>query len=137
MSAIDRVKKSRGINELAEQIEPLAQSMATLADEARQAMSQTQQASEAQAAQWLKAQRQTQAAWVELAKELREVAAEVSSAAQSARSASRGWTWRLWAGVILASLMPTVVLLIASWLSLDLRVITTEDGTIWLRLLTP
>ncbi|WP_425365150.1 IncQ-type mobilization protein MobB, partial [Klebsiella pneumoniae] len=42
---IDRVKKSRGINELAEQIEPLAQSMATLADEARQVMSQTQQAS--------------------------------------------------------------------------------------------
>ena len=49
MNAIDRVKKSRGINELAEQIEPLAQSMATLADEARQVMSQTQQASEAQA----------------------------------------------------------------------------------------
>ncbi|MHB5684037.1 IncQ-type mobilization protein MobB, partial [Klebsiella pneumoniae] len=88
MNAIDRVKKSRGINELAEQIEPLAQSMATLADEARQVMSQTQQASEAQAAEWLKAQRQTGAAWVELAKELREVAAEVSSAAQSARSAS-------------------------------------------------
>ncbi|WP_241750949.1 IncQ-type mobilization protein MobB [Providencia rettgeri] len=73
MNAIDRVKKSRGINELAEQIEPLAQSMATLADEARQVMSQTQQASEAQAAEWLKAQRQTGAAWVELAKELREV----------------------------------------------------------------
>ncbi|MDW2132541.1 IncQ-type mobilization protein MobB, partial [Vibrio sp. 2129(2023)] len=82
MSAIDRVKKSRGINELAEQIEPLAQSMATLADEARQVMSQTQQASEAQAAECLKAQRQTGAAWAELAKEKREVAAEVSSAAQ-------------------------------------------------------
>lgn len=111
MNAIDRVKKSRGINELAEQIEPLAQSMATLADEARQVMSQTQQASEAQAAEWLKAQRQTGAAWVELAKELREVAAEVSSAAQSARSASRGWHWKLWLTVMLASMMPTVVLL--------------------------
>ena len=55
MNAIDRVKKSRGINELAEQIEPLAQSMATLADEARQVMSQTQQASEAQAAEPLTA----------------------------------------------------------------------------------
>lgn len=120
MNAIDRVKKSRGINELAEQIEPLAQSMATLADEARQVMSQTQQASEAQAAEWLKAQRQTGAAWVELAKELREVAAEVSSAAQSARSASRGWHWKLWLTVMLASMMPTVVLLIASLLLLDL-----------------
>ena len=131
MNAIDRVKKSRGINELAEQIEPLAQSMATLADEARQVMSQTQQASEAQAAEWLKAQRQT---GVELAKELREVAAEVSSAAQSARSASRGWHWKLWLTVMLASMMPTVVLLIASLLLLDLTPLTTEDGSIWLRL---
>ena len=121
MNAIDRVKKSRGINELAEQIEPLAQSMATLADEARQA-------------EWLKAQRQTGAAWVELAKELREVAAEVSSAAQSARSASRGWHWKLWLTVMLASMMPTVVLLIASLLLLDLTPLTTEDGSIWLRL---
>ncbi|WP_411907668.1 IncQ-type mobilization protein MobB, partial [Salmonella enterica] len=76
---------------VAEQIEPLAQSMATLADAARQVMRQTQQASEAQAAELLKAQRQTGAAWVELAKAVREVAAEVSSAAQSGRSASRGW----------------------------------------------
>nr|WP_159202697.1 IncQ-type mobilization protein MobB [Klebsiella pneumoniae] len=105
MSAIARVKKSRGINELAEQIEPPAQRMATLAHEARQFMSQTQPDSEAQAAEWLKAQRQTGAAWVELAKELREVAAEVSSAAQSARSAARGWTWKLWAGVLILSLI--------------------------------
>lgn len=80
------------------------------------------------------AQRQTGAAWVELAKELREVAAEVSSAAQSARSASRGWHWKLWLTVMLASMMPTVVLLIASLLLLDLTPLTTEDGSIWLRL---
>ncbi|EBF7350559.1 IncQ-type mobilization protein MobB [Salmonella enterica] len=134
MSAIDRVKKSRGINELAEQIEPLAQSMATLADEARQVMSQTQQASEAQAAEWLKAQRETQAAWAKLAKELREVASEVSDAAQSARSAARGWHWKLWLTVMAASMMPTLVLLIASLLLLDLTPLTTEDGSIWLRL---
>ncbi|PYA91369.1 IncQ-type mobilization protein MobB, partial [Serratia marcescens] len=90
--------------------------------------------SEAQAAEWLKAQRQTGAAWVELAKELREVAAEVSSAAQSARSASRGGHWKLWLTVMLASMMPTVVLLIASLLLLDLTPLTTEDGSIWLRL---
>ncbi|WP_254520950.1 IncQ-type mobilization protein MobB, partial [Salmonella enterica] len=84
--------------------------MAKLADEARQVMSQTQLASEAQAAEWLKAQRQTGEAWVELAKELREVAAEVSSAAQSALSASRWWHWKLWLTVMLASMMPTVVL---------------------------
>ncbi|MBJ3751269.1 mobilization protein, partial [Salmonella enterica subsp. enterica serovar Typhimurium] len=118
----------------AEQIEPLAQSMATLADEARQVMSQTQQASEAQAAEWLKAQRETQAAWAKLAKELWEVASEVSDAAQSARSAARGWHWKLWLTVMAASMMPTLVLLIASLLLLDLTPLTTEDGSIWLRL---
>ncbi len=88
--------------------------MATLADEARQVMSQTQQASEAQAAEWLKAQRQTGAAWVGLAEGLREVGAEVRSAAQRGRSAARGWHWKLWITVMLASMMPTVVLLSAS-----------------------
>ncbi len=135
MNAIDRVKKSRGINELAEQIEPLAQSMATLADEARQVMSQTQQASEAQAAEWLKAQRQTGAAWGGAGQRVAGGSRRrVNSAAQSARSASRGWHWKLWLTVMLASMMPTVVLLIASLLLLYLTPLTTEDGSIWLRL---
>ncbi|MDF5522710.1 IncQ-type mobilization protein MobB, partial [Vibrio parahaemolyticus] len=85
----------------------------------------------AQAAEWLKAQRQTGAAWVELAKELREVAAEVSSAAQSARSAARGWTWKLWAGVLIASVTPILALLIASWLWLEPQIIEQQGG-IWL-----
>ncbi|MGS3276287.1 IncQ-type mobilization protein MobB, partial [Serratia marcescens] len=58
MSAIDRVRKSRGINELAAEIEPLAQSMATLADEARQRIAEVQQASEEQAASWTSQQQQ-------------------------------------------------------------------------------
>ncbi|MCV5830120.1 IncQ-type mobilization protein MobB [Escherichia coli] len=55
MNAIDRVKKSRGINELAEQIEPLAQSMATLAEEDRQVMSERKEDREAEEAEWVKA----------------------------------------------------------------------------------
>ncbi|WP_247153765.1 IncQ-type mobilization protein MobB [Escherichia coli] len=137
MSAIDRVRKSRGINELAAEIEPLAQSMATLADEARQRIAEVQQASEEQVASWTSQQQQAMSAWREAAKDMRAAAGELTKASQTARSAARGWTWRLWAGVLIASVTPILALLIASWLSLDLRVITTEDGTIWLRLLTP
>ncbi|MGP7823407.1 IncQ-type mobilization protein MobB [Proteus mirabilis] len=137
MSAIDRVRKSRGINELAAEIEPLAQSMATLADEARQRIAEVQQASEEQAASWTSQQQQAMNSWREAAKDMRAAAEELTTASQTARSAARGWTWRLWAGVLIASVTPILALLIASWLSLDLRVITTEDGTIWLRLLTP
>lgn len=137
MSAIDRVRKSRGINELAAEIEPLAQSMATLADEARQRIAEVQQASEEQAASWTSQQQQAMSAWREAAKDMRAAAGELTKASQTARSAVRGWTWRLWVGVLIASVTPILALLIASWLSLDLRVVTTEDGAIWLRLLTP
>ncbi|PXZ99624.1 hypothetical protein DMW43_27445, partial [Serratia marcescens] len=43
--------------------------------------------------------------------------------------AARGWHWKLWLTVMLASMMPTVVLLIASLLLLDLTPLTTEDGS--------
>ncbi|MGA3901967.1 IncQ-type mobilization protein MobB [Klebsiella aerogenes] len=48
----------------------------------------------------------------------------MSSAAQSARGASRGWHWKPAATVMLASMMPTVVLLIASLPLLDLTPLT-------------
>ncbi|WP_167654210.1 IncQ-type mobilization protein MobB, partial [Salmonella enterica] len=134
MNAIDRVKKSRGSNELAEQIEPLARSMATLADEARQVMSQTQQASEAQAAEWPKAQRPTGAGWGGLGQALRGGAAQVSSAAQRARRAARGWAWKPLPTVMLASLMPSVGLLVPPFSLLELTPPTTRGGPLWVSL---
>ncbi|WP_251298237.1 MULTISPECIES: IncQ-type mobilization protein MobB [Enterobacteriaceae] len=131
MSAIDRVRKSRGINELAAEIEPLAQSMATLADEARQRIAEVQQASEEQAASWTSQQQQAMSAWREAAGDMRAAAGELTTASQTARSAARGWTWRLWAGVLTASVMPILVLLIASWLWLEPQIIEQQGG-IWL-----
>ena len=131
MSAIDRVRKSRGINELAAEIEPLAQSMATLADEARQRIAEVQQASEEQAASWTSQQQQAMSAWQEAAKGMRTAARELTTASQTARSAARGWTWRLWVGVLIASVTPILVLLIASWLWLEPHVIEQQGG-IWL-----
>lgn len=131
MSAIDRVRKSRGINELAAEIEPLAQSMATLADEARQRIAEVQQASEEQAASWTSQQQQAMSAWRQAAKDMRAAAGELTKAGQTARSAARGWTWRLWAGVLIASVMPILALLIASWLWLEPQIIE-QQGSIWL-----
>jgi hypothetical protein len=48
-SAIERLKRARNVEELAEQIEPLAQALAALADETRQTLADRQQASRAQA----------------------------------------------------------------------------------------
>ncbi|WP_227554912.1 IncQ-type mobilization protein MobB [Acinetobacter baumannii] len=131
MSAIDRVRKSRGINELAAEIEPLAQSMATLADEARQRSAEVQQASEEQAPSKGSQPQQAMSAWGVAAKDMRTAAGELTTASQTARSAARGWTWRLWVGVLIASVTPILVLLIASWLWLEPHVIEQQGG-IWL-----
>lgn len=57
-----------------------------------------------------------------------EVAVGLKAATALLRNRREGIT------VMLASMMPTVVLLIASLLLLDLTPLTTEDGSIWLRL---
>ncbi|WP_208365564.1 IncQ-type mobilization protein MobB, partial [Helicobacter pylori] len=107
------------------------QSMATLADEARQRIAEVQQASEEQAASWTSQQQQAMSAWQEAAKDMRTAAGELTTASQTARSAARGWTWRLWVGVLIASVTPILVLLIASWLWLEPHVIEQQGG-IWL-----
>jgi prefoldin subunit 5 len=45
MSAIERLKRARNVEELAEQVEPLAQALAALTDETRQTLTELQQAS--------------------------------------------------------------------------------------------
>ncbi|WP_368858718.1 IncQ-type mobilization protein MobB [Proteus mirabilis] len=70
-------------------------------------------------------------AWRQAAKDMRAAAGELAKAGQTARSAARGWTWRLWAGVLIASVMPILALLIASWLWLEPQIIE-QQGSIWL-----
>ncbi|MES7190638.1 IncQ-type mobilization protein MobB, partial [Cutibacterium acnes] len=103
----------------------------TLADEARQRIAEVQQASEEQAASWTSQQQQAMSAWRQAAKDMRAAAGELITASQTARSAARGWTWKLWAGVLTASVMPILVLLIASWLWLEPQIIEQQGG-IWL-----
>ncbi|MFA7214274.1 MAG: IncQ-type mobilization protein MobB [Candidatus Cloacimonadaceae bacterium] len=119
---------------MAVEIEPLAQAMAQLTDEARESIREIEQASKKQAANWEREQQKTQAEWVRVARSMNAAASELSEASTTARRAARGWTWKLWAGVILASLMPTLLLLIASLLLLNPRVTTTVEGVTWLLL---
>lgn len=131
MSAIDRVRESRNINELAAEIEPLAQSMATLADEAQASIKSMEAAALQQAREWSSQQQQTVSAWRQAAKDMRAAAEELTKASQTARSAARGWTWKLWAGVLTASVMPILVLLIALSLWLHPQIIE-QQGVVWL-----
>ncbi|HAY4757716.1 TPA: mobilization protein, partial [Escherichia coli] len=76
-------------------------------------------------------QQQAMSGWREAAKGMTKAAGELTTASQTARSAARGWTWRLWVGVLIASVTPILVLLIASWLWLEPHVIEQQGG-IWL-----
>ena len=132
MSALEKLKHARGIDDLAAEIEPLAQAMAKLTDEARQRIEEVEQASQRQANEWQKKQQQVSAEWVAVARSMNQAANELAEASVTANRAARGWNWKLWAGVLVASLMPTVVLLIASWVWLNPQVTTTTEGVTWL-----
>jgi CHASE3 domain sensor protein len=133
MRAIDRVRQSRNPDELAAEIEPLAQSMAALSDEARQQIEAIKTASEAQAADWTSQQQQTMSQWRHTAKELNEAARELSVSSHKAQMAARRWTLKLWLGVLTASVTPILVLLIVSMIWLEPRVMI-QEGTAWLLL---
>lgn len=95
MSAISRLRQARNAEQLAEEIEPLAQALAALADETRQTLNEQQQASLKQADEWGQHQQKTAAAWREAASNMRAAAEDLSQAANSANRAARGWTWRV------------------------------------------
>lgn len=137
MSAIEKVRRSRNTDELAESIEPLAQSMATLADEAREQIDALTEASKQSTHRWSEQQTRTAQAWKDAAGEMQRAASALQTQAHAARQAAKGWTWRLWVAVLIGSMTPILVLLIASWLLLDLQLVTTEDGALWLHLLRP
>lgn len=131
MSAISKLQRARNVEELATEIEPLAQALAALADETRQTLAEQQEASRQQASEWSAAQAKSAEAWLDAAKGMRQAAQDLNEAANTANRAASDWTWHLWAGVLVASVTPIVVLLIASWLLLDPQ-ITTQEGVTWL-----
>ena len=129
MSALSKLKQARNIDELASEIEPLAQAMANLVDETRQSLKTQQSASRAQAQAWSQAQAKTSDSWREAARDMQVAAQTLSEAAETANRAARGWTWRLWIGVLIASITPLLGLLIVSWIWLDPQILSDQGTT--------
>lgn len=115
MSAIMKLRQARNAEQLASEIEPLAQSLAALADETRQTLSSQEQASREQATAWSQQQQQAAEALKSAASSIEEAAQRLRKQAEAATEASRGLTWRLFLAAILTGGF-TAVLVSAFWL---------------------
>ena len=125
MSAIMKLKQARNPEQIAEELEPLAVSLATLADQAAASIQNLEQASKQQAADWSRAQeeaarttRQAASTVAEQAKTLQQATASLQEAAQEIEQAQRGQFWTLatvaLVSAILAGALATVSVL---WLA--------------------
>ena len=137
MSVIARLRQARNPEEVAVEIEPLAQALATLADETQESLKAQQDESRRQAANWTRAQEETAEAWRDSASTLRSSAQALIQAAETAQRAARGWRWKLWTGVALASGMPMLVLLIGLWVWGDPYLMEQKGITYLIMRITP
>ena len=133
-------RTSRTPDELAAELEPLAQAMAKLADDAAEQIAGLQTASREQATAWSTAQTAAAAAWKAAAQEMRTAADELRAASDQARDtatiSAAALTRRLWIIVTVTALTPILVLLIGSWIWLDPRVVE-DAGRLWILLGPP
>jgi ElaB/YqjD/DUF883 family membrane-anchored ribosome-binding protein len=109
MSAIERLRQARSVDQLADEIEPLAQSLALLADDARAALSETLSQAQAQAGLWSQQQSQTATQWQQTAQTVAQTAQRLENATQQARWLIEDRNWRLWIGVAITALIVGVV----------------------------
>lgn len=63
MSAFDKLKQARNVNELAQEIEPLAQALATITDESRAAITEQLATQQTQAEHWSAQQTKAAESW--------------------------------------------------------------------------
>jgi cell division septum initiation protein DivIVA len=120
MNAIEKLRQARNKDELAREIEPLAQALAALADDSRAALTQTLQGVQAAMEQ---AQRENRDMQERINQQVRESTKEYRLAAETAQEqanraarAAKAWTWRQWAlalslSVIVSMVAPTAYVL--------------------------
>ncbi len=124
MSAILKIKQARNPEQIAAALEPLAESMATLADRAQTSIQNVEEASRRQGREWSENQRQAagevkQAAahLSEQVRNLQQATAWLQAAARELEKAQRGQLWN-WAALALLSAILAALLATASvlWL---------------------
>ena len=102
MSAIMKIRQARNPEQIAEELEPLAVSLATLADQAQSSIKAVEEAIQRQGREWSEHQsraasevKQAAAHVAEQAKTLRQASAKLQAAAQEIEQAQRGQFWTL------------------------------------------
>src|SRR5260363_272752 len=95
VSAVMRLRQARNAEPVAAELEAIALSLATLADETRQTLAEQQQASREQAATWSLNQQQAAETLKGAASSIEKSAQQLRKQSEAATQASRGLTWRL------------------------------------------
>lgn len=88
MNAIERLKRARNLDEVASEIEPLAQALAAISDETRRALVEQSEAHSVQAQAWAEQQKAATRA-------LNQAAQQLQAAAEASMAAANGVRWRL------------------------------------------
>ena len=106
----ERIAELRRLQEgsftgLADRIEPLAQSMAALADDAREQILELRKATAGQAEEWGRERQRALEGTARTAAQIHSSASELKNAAREAKGAVKWWVWEMWIGVILAALV--------------------------------
>ena len=122
MSAIMKLRQARNVEQIAEELEPLAVSLATLADQAQSSIKNMEAASLQQAREWnsqqLSAANEVEAAAKTVAqhvKALQQATASLKKTAEEVQQAQRGQLWTL-ATVAGVSAILAAALAIGLWL---------------------
>lgn len=121
MSAIMKLRQARSVEQIAEELEPLAMSLATLADQASASIKELEDASQRQAHEWSDQQSRaasevrTAAAHIgHQSQVLQQVTASLQATAEAMQRAQRGQLWTLMTVAVLSAIL-AAALSIASW----------------------
>ena len=128
MNASERIKKARGLQELTEAIEPMAQAMAKLSEEARQQIGEVESSSKRQAEVWNKSQEEVTRDMRELLKDVKKVSQDVTEMTYNTKRTLGKIELRIWGTALLVGCLPTILLVFASLLLLDWEMFSLKDG---------
>jgi ElaB/YqjD/DUF883 family membrane-anchored ribosome-binding protein len=96
MGIIMKLRQARNPEQVAAEIVPLAEALASLADETTEVLSQLQQSSQEQARTWSQEQQAVAEAWKQAAANTAQAAKRAQEAVARLDEAINGQTWRTW-----------------------------------------
>lgn len=127
MNVIQRLREARSAEQIAVEIEPLAQALAILAEEAAQALEQQKLSAQSQS--------KSQSKMLARLEESTKAAQRAADQLEAAAAAASAWNWRHFAGVLAASAGSLLVLWIGLLFWLNPVFFTDQKGRVAVTLL--